>query len=370
MPNAGYPLLEGNRTVYTNDPDYFARRLLKFREIGRRYSAAAAARRRSTSGGPRSCCVLAGVNKRFMPCILPSKGGEAARPQPFLGEDEAWRKGRRGGGGPAQDASAEKMLNGAERLSHAGADILTVSDNPLASVRADSSMTATLIARRCGCEVMPHIACRDRNLNAIKSLLLALHIEGVRNVLVVTGDPIAQADRSEVKGVYNSNSSMLAGYMRSLNESAFAGEPFAIGAALNVNAGNFDAELRRAEKKIARGAQFFLTQPVFGEKAVEAVRIASDHLGSKILAGILPIASFRNALFMNNEAPGISIPEEIVEKFRELKRAEAEKLGVEIALETARLLAHHADGYYILTPLKRYGMVSELVKRIRRELID
>lgn len=366
MPNAGYPALSGGRTVYSNSAAYFAGKMQGFREMGvailggccgttPRHIAAAAARLRCGRAAPQA-----------------RHGGGHRQETAGIAENPFWHRLRQGGKviaaevDPPADASAARLLEGAARLVAAGADAITVADNPLARVRADSSMTASLIGRRCGCAVVPHIACRDRNLNAIKSLLIGLHIEGVRNVLVVTGDPIAQADRGEVKGVYNSNSAVLAGYVQSLNGDLFAGDPFFVGAALNVNAPNFDAELSRAERKAARGVGFFLTQPVFSAGAARALRRAKESLGARLLAGILPLASHRNALFLANEVPGMHIPESTVALFNGLDRRAGEALGLELARETVGETEPWADGHYIITPLGRYHMTEGLIRAIRR----
>ena len=370
MPNAGYPLLEGSRTVYRNNPDYFAAKLLQFNEIGI-----------SILGG---CCGTTPEHIRKAAALcLSGRAAEAPHAHPAGAAEEPlpvgnpfWEKLRRGEKAvaaevdPPQDAAAGPMLEGAAVLMRAGADIVTVSDNPLARVRADSSMAAALIRRRYGCAVLPHIACRDRNLNAIKSLLLGLHIEGVRNVLVVTGDPVALADRSEVKGVYNSNSGMLAGYIRSLNEGVFSREPFVIGAALNVNAPNFDAELARAENKIARGVQFFMTQPLFSPEAADALRRAKDALDARILAGILPLCGYANAQFINNEVPGMTIPGAVMERFRGLGRIDAERLGLDLAGQTAREILTLVDGFYVITPLNRFSIAGKLIKTLRSMIDD
>lgn len=365
MPNGGYPMLSGGRTVYSNSPVYFAEKLEGFRELGvgilggccgttpRHIDAASSRISRPSAAATRSH-------------VVHRQETAAPMANPFWEKLRQGRKAIAAEVDPPADAAIGRMLDGASRLARAGADAITVADNPLARVRADSSMTASLISRRCGCVALPHIACRDRNLNAIKSLLIALHIDGVRNVLVVTGDPIAQADRGEVKGVYNSNSAMLAGYIQSLNETLFAGDPFTVGAALNINAPNLGAELVRAERKERSGVSFFLTQPVFSSEAVEALKRAKGMLGAKLLAGLLPVASHRNAVFLGNEVPGMGIPEDAAERFRGLDRAAGERLGLELALETAAGIKPLVDGYYVITPVNRYHMAEHLIREIRR----
>ena len=138
---------------------------------------------------------------------------------------------------PPANCEIERFLNNAEFLKEAGVDAITIADCPIARARVDSSLLACKLHRELDLEVIPHMTCRDRNINATKALLFGLQIEGIRNVLVVTGDPIPSEDRQEVKGVFNFNSQILAGYIRDLNKTMFS-EPFMIFAALNLNAVN------------------------------------------------------------------------------------------------------------------------------------
>ena len=137
--------------------------------------------------------------------------------------------------------------------------MLTIADCPVARARVDSSMLAALLKHRYGIDVMPHLTCRDRNLNATKALLLGLGIESIDKVLVVTGDPIAAEDRGKVKGVFNFNSEKLIAFIRDLNRGALADCPIQPAAALNVNAVNFEAELERAKRKEQAGACLLYT---------------------------------------------------------------------------------------------------------------
>jgi methionine synthase I (cobalamin-dependent)/5,10-methylenetetrahydrofolate reductase len=366
MPNAGYPAVMDGRTVYTHNAEYFARQMAEL-----------LARGAAILGGccgttPEHIARTARVLERARtPGRTAASGGTAIPAGTAPAPNRFWARLTSGKkvvaveADPPRDIAVVPTLEGASALREAGADIVTVADSPLARARADSSMIASLVSRRCGVEAMPHLACRDRNLNAMKALLLALHIEGVRNVLVVTGDPVPAADRGEVKGVFDFNSQLLAAYIRDLNSSVFAGDPFRIGAALNINAPNLDAELRRAERKAAGGAEFFLTQPAFGPDAVAALKAARERLGGKLLAGIMPLVGHRNALFAANEIPGVRIPEGVVERFRGLKRAEAARLGAELAVETAAAALPYVDGYFIITPLGRFDVSCELTRQIR-----
>ena len=164
-------------------------------------------------------------------------------------------------------------------------------------------------------DAMPHMTCRDRNLNATQALLLGLCAEGVNKVLVVTGDPIPAANRDEVKSVYNFNSRKLIKYVDGLNKTILP-TPFRIFAALNVNVRNFGVELELARQKEQSGALAFLTQPILSPEALKNLQTARETLQGKILGGIMPVISERNARFMNSEIAGITVDEKIIELYR------------------------------------------------------
>ena len=228
-------------------------------------------------------------------------------------------------------------------------------------------MLASSLKHRYGIKAMPHLTCRDRNLNATKALLLGLGIEGIRQVLVVTGDPIAAEDRGKVKGVFNFNSEKLIAFIRDLNREALDGAAIETAAALNVNAVNFGAELERAKRKEAAGAVRFLTQPLFTGESCVNLELARKELKAELFGGIMPLVSHRNACFVNNEISGINIPAEIVAKYEGLSREEAGALAVELSVRTARQIADLVDGFYLITPFQRAGLVCDIIDRIKEE---
>ena len=148
--------------------------------------------------------------------------------------------------------------------------------------------------------------------------------------------------------------------------------PMTVFGALNLNARNFDVELRRAGEKLENGMSGFLTQPVLSEQAVENLRRTRETLGSraKILAGIMPVVSQRNAIFMENEINGIHVDEEIIQKFAGLDRTGGEELGLAISLEMARKALPYADGFYLMTPFNRVALMERLIAQLRTEVLQ
>lgn len=262
---------------------------------------------------------------------------------------------------PPQTPDCAKLLDSAAQMARLGVNWITVADSPLARARMDSIMAAARIRRETNIRVLPHLSCRDRSAIGIKAALLGAAAEGIEDLLIVTGD--APADSRS--GVFNFHSASLMRYVSELNGELFFSAPFRIAGALNVNALNFGAELARAERKLQNGASMLLTQPVFSDQAVENLHIARQRLGCLLLAGILPVAGYRNALFLSNEVTGIVIPPDLLEQLRESTLEQAQALSVEFAAGIAERCYDAADGYYIMTPLGKTGIVCGLLKNIR-----
>jgi 5,10-methylenetetrahydrofolate reductase len=189
----------------------------------------------------------------------------------------------------------------------------------------------------------------------------------VGNALLAPGAPAPAASRDEVKSVYNFNSRKLIKFVDSLNKAVLPA-PFHIFAALNVNARSFGIQLDLAKKKEENGAVGFLTQPVLTDEALENLRLAREALNGKILGGIMPIVSQRNALFVNSEVAGISVDEGIIARYEGADRVRGEELAVEISADMARKMAPFVDGYFLITPFSRTGLMVRIMEQIRRDL--
>ena len=375
MPNAGYPVVTRTHVKYQGKPEYFARELSRLASEGVRILGGCcgttpehiAALRQALDALPEQ-----------LPTVPAAPVSTAAKPA--VEKDDAFLRKLNAGQkviavelDSPKDADLTGYLDGARRLQAAGADLMTIADCPIARARMDSSLVACRVHRELGMNVLPHMTCRDRNLNATKALLLGLYAEGVREVLAITGDPIPTAERDEVKNVYQFNSRKLAQYIVSLaGEGREMPSPMTVFGALNLNARNFDVELRRAGEKLENGMSGFLTQPVLSAQAVENLQKTRETLGSKakILAGILPVVSQRNAIFMENEVNGIHVDESIIEKFAGLDRAAGEELGIEISIQAAKAALPYADGLYLMTPFNRVALMERLIARLRTEVLE
>ena len=375
MPNAGYPVVARAQVRYQGKPEYFARELSRLASEGVRILGGCCG---TTPQHIAALRTALDALPETLPAAPAAKPAEAAKP--VVEMDDAFLRKLRAGQrviavelDSPKDADLTAYLEGARRLQAAGADLLTIADCPIARARMDSSLVACRVHRELGMNVLPHMTCRDRNLNATKALLLGLYAEGVREVLAITGDPIPTAERDEVKNVYQFNSRKLAQYIVSLaGEGREMPGPITVFGALNLNARNFEVELRRAAEKLENGMSGFLTQPVLSAQAVENLKKARETLGeqAKILAGILPVVSQRNAIFMENEVNGIHVDEAIIQKFEGLDRAAGEELGLEVSVQAAKAAAPYADGFYLMTPFNRVALMERLIARLRTEVTD
>lgn len=374
MPNAGYPVVARSQVRYQGKPAYFAKTL-----------AALAGRGVRILGG---CCGTTPEHIRALTEALEEQpalesafaepGAVPAAHQPAETEDAFLCKLRSGQPVIAVELDSPKTadlsgyLASARRLQQAGADIMTIADCPVARARMDAALVACRVHRELGLCVLPHMTCRDRNLNATKALLLGLAAEGIGEVLAITGDPIPTAERDEVKSVYQFNSRKLAQYILSLAGEGGLPARMAVFGALNLGARNFAVELRRAEEKLACGMTGFLTQPVLSTQALENLRLARQTLGSraKLLAGVLPVVSLRNAQFLDSEVNGIQVEPELLQRFAGLDKAAGEALGLEVAFGAAKAALPYADGLYLMTPFQRVGLMETLIARIRTELFE
>ncbi|MFR5795453.1 MAG: hypothetical protein ACLUI3_07790 [Christensenellales bacterium] len=185
-------------------------------------------------------------------------------------------------------------------------------------------------------------------------------MENVHNVLVVTGDPIPTSDRGSVKSVYQFNSRVLAKFIRGLSESDET-DPFFVCGGLNINAVRFDLELERAKEKMDCGVSAFLTQPVLSERAALNLELARKTLGgAKLIGGLFPVVSEKNARFLQSEVHGITVDDVVVRAYAGLDREQGE--AGRSAVRSSGKAWPFTDGYYIMTPFQRVGLVCRVMR--------
>lgn len=368
LPNAGYQQELTGRDMYFRGYGYYAKYMERLIEQGV-----------NIIGG---CCGTSPEYIKELRKLLEKNPAPRAKritsvkeeKQPFLEENLFMQKLNRGEkvfvvelDSPFQK-NADKFIEGAFRLKENQVDMVTISDSPMGKPRADSFEMAVYVQNKTGLTVMPHITCRDRNVIALHSVFLGAHINEIRNLLILTGDPVAREDRDMITAVFDFYSVKLMEYVRHMNEEIFEGEPFYYGGALNYAGGNPNRIAEKMRKKIEAGCSYFLTQPIYSKEDIERVRQLKEMAGAKIVCGIMPLVSLKNALFMKNEMPGIHVPEEIVARYRaDMKREEAEKAALEISVEIGKNMADFADGYYIMTPFQRVSLVNRIINELRKE---
>ncbi|MCD8019616.1 MAG: methylenetetrahydrofolate reductase [Clostridiales bacterium] len=219
------------------------------------------------------------------------------------------------------------------------------------------------IQKETGIPVMPHLSCRDRNRIAIRSGVLGAHINDIRNILIVTGDPVGREEREFTKSVFDFNSIRLMQFMSSLNEEIFRGDEMYFGGALNQNGAAPEKIAERMKKKIDAGCQFFLTQPVYSEEEMDRLCHLQNKTGAKILIGVMPLVSYRNALFIKNEMPGIYVPDDVLSRYSpEGNREEWEETAEEISRQMISLGKDVGAGYYLMTPFHRVSLIKKILE--------
>ena len=273
---------------------------------------------------------------------------------------------------PGPGLSTEHQVDVARSLTSAGADIINISDGPRATARMTNLVLAHTMQSQLGIETLLHVCCRDRNLLGLQASVLGYHVLGIRNLVVITGDPPKVGDYPEASAVYDLDSigllTMIDGFNHGVDP---AGKPlgeqtaFVLATGVEPAAGNFEREMVRVRQKVGAGANLIMTQPIYNPTHLDRFLDASTDLDAPVLVGILPLASYRNAEFIHNNIPGMSIPEEIRERMRRAGKGEAaRKAGVEIAIESLMGVRDRVSGAYIMPPLGRYEMASQIIEAV------
>jgi homocysteine S-methyltransferase len=235
---------------------------------------------------------------------------------------------------------------------------------------------AVRLEREVGIETIIHYCCRDRNLLGMQSDLLGAHALGLRNLLVITGDPPKLGNYPDATAVFDVDSIGLTNMIRRLNRGVdIGGNPvgaptaFCTGVGVDPCAVDLDREIGRYEWKVDAGAAFAVTQPVFDIEQLIKFLDKTKHVKIPLLAGIWPLASYRNAEFMNNEVPGVRVPDSVFERMKRAStRESARNVGIAIARDTLEELIPYVQGVQIAAPFGRYRIALDVAEVIPSEI--
>ena len=384
MPNAGMPRLVEGRYMYLSSPEYFGKYAKRFLRAGVRLI-----------GG---CCGTTPDHIRALKAALRSQRPEdyrAPKAPPVVRVSETPRvvepvpRARKSGLGakiaagqfvcsveisPPLSPDPLRALQRIEKLKAAGVDAVNIPDGPRASARMSSLALAVLAEQKAGMETILHYCCRDRNLLGMQSDFLGLGALGIRNVLIVTGDPPKLGDYPSATAVFDVDSIGLMQIANRLNHAQdLVGNPIDEPTALHLGVGanpaavNLDEEVRRFEYKVEAGAEYVMTQPVYDVGVLERFIRRIEHCRIPLLVGILPLRSYRNAEFLSNEVPGMEVPEWILERLAKTDSAEAARAaGIEIAREALRECMPMVQGVYVMPPFGNVAAAIEVLEAVPR----
>ncbi len=365
MPNSGYPELLQDRTVYLDNSKYFSERMKDISELGIDILGGCCGTNPSYIEETTALVdTVKGIYKNIGKVYIKPTNKADEVTNNFYDKLKAGKKVIAVELDPPYDARFDRIMEGANILKAVGVDMLTFADSPMGRARVDSILTSIKVMQEVEIPVMPHISCRDRNMIAMRAQLLGAYINNIRNMLIVTGDPIASSDRDEITSVFDFNSIRLMEFIKEMNLEHFSSEPIFYGGSLNQGRVNLDGEINRMKKKINAGASYFLTQPIFSDQDVENINYIKSKVDAKIVCGIMPLVSYRNASFIQNEITGIHVPDYIVDKFDpDMSRKDGETVGVNIVRKVMEKLSDVADGYYFMLPFNRVHLVERCLEK-------
>jgi len=375
FPNSGFPEYVDGRSIYLSTPEYFASRAREMVDAGATLIGGCC------GTGPEHIATLAQRVKE----LVPAKRQPVQIVDPVVVKQTIAAPDEKAGWltgadvlvtvelDPPRGIDCNKIIDGAKRLAEAGVSAINIADNPLARVRLGNIAIASQIQHETGAEVIVHMTGRDRNLIGLHSDLMGAHLLGIRNVLAVTGDPVSLSGEAGATSVFDVNSVGLLELLSALNDGRTLygqelGEPtrFVLGAAFNPNAARIDGQVRKLDKKIAAGAQFVQTQPVYSVEVMEQM-LSSVESDVPILLGILPLVSERNADFLHNEVPGIQLPDNVRQRMCGKSGAEGVNEGMAIAREIIDAGRGKVRGFYLMPPFGKVDLAVELLEYIRQD---
>lgn len=380
MPNAGTPRRVEGRSIYLTSPEYMAEYARRFIQVGVK-----------VLGG---CCGTTEAHIKLMRkainSIIPHQRRAATKvikeevekvdPIPLAERSEFGKKLAEGKFvtsveiTPPRGCDPKRVLDSARKLKENNVDALNIPDGPRALTRMSAQHISILIQQQVGIEPVLHYTCRDRNLLGMMSDMLGLDAVGIKNLLLVTGDPPKMGDFPDATAVFDVDSIGLTNMVNNLNHGidlggSRIGKPtgYVMGVGLNPCAIEPEEEIRRFDWKVKAGAEFAITQPVFDVERLLDFLEKVKHLKTPVIAGIWPLISLRNAEFMNNEVPGVTVPDVIMDRMRAAKsKEEALEEGINIAKEMVIQIKDHVQGIQVSAPMGKIKYALQVLEALEQ----
>ncbi len=381
MPNAGLPREVEGRKMYMASPDYFAKYARRLMQAGVRFVGGCCG---TTPEHIRAMAAQLRAFRPQRPSVVVEKVRDVevreAEPghEPVPSAQRSLIAGRIAAGElvtsveilPPKGCDPAEVLDKIHVLKAAGVDAVNVPDGPRAMMRMGVLATCAIIEREVGLETIPHYCCRDRNLLGMMSDLLGAHAMGLRNILIITGDPPKMGPYPDATAVFDIDSVGLTNLVRKLNHgldpsdnSLGSQTSFFIGVGVNQASVDPDYEIHHFEWKVDAGAEFVVTQPIFDAEGFLAFLERIEHVRIPTIAAIWPLVSYRNAEFLNNEVPGVLVPDVILERMRlasERGKEAGMAEGLAIAREMVSQLEPHVQGVQVSAPFGKVDFALEV----------
>ncbi|MBL7214995.1 MAG: bifunctional homocysteine S-methyltransferase/methylenetetrahydrofolate reductase [Phycisphaerae bacterium] len=382
QPNAGLPRRVEGRTLYMCTPEYMAEYAKRFFENGARIIGGCCG---TTPAHIRDIVRTIRVLDKAM-AVKPARASVTVTETKPTGMKSVPLAEKSGFGKklaaglpitcieltPPRGVDANKIIESAKLCSEHGVDAINIPDGPRASARLSPLVTALKIEQAVGIETILHICCRDKNLIGLQSDLLGIHAMGLRNVLLITGDPPKLGEYPDATGVFDLDSVALTQVVRGLNCGLDIAQnelpqqlSLTIGVGANPVASELHREIERFKQKTTAGAEYAITQPVFDAGMFFDFKEAVRDCNLPFIAGIWPFTSYKNAEFMANEVPGVVVPETLLKRmFKAKTREMGRKIGIEIAQEMIATLSPHVAGFAVSAPFGNIRIALAALRKI------
>ena len=378
MPNAGIPRIVEGRSIYLTSAEYMAEYARRFIQAGVKIIGGCCGTNEKHIKAMRKAIASIIPQKQLFSFSTSDEKTEKTEPVPLI-QRSLW--GRKLANNefvttveitPPRGCDPQRIIESAALLKQNNVDAVNIPDGPRALTRMSAQHLSILIQQQANIEAVLHYTCRDRNLLGMMSDMLGLDAVGIKNLLLITGDPPKMGDFPDATAVFDVDSIGLTSMVNNLNHGVdLGGNPigkptgYVIGVGLNPCAIDQETEIKRFGLKINAGANFAITQPVFDVNKLLEFLDRIKLIKIPIIAGIWPLISLRNAEFMNNEVPGVTVPKEIIERMRAAKTKEAAlKEGIDIACSMIQQIKQYVQGIQVSAPFGKVNYAIDVLKGV------